>query len=150
VRVAKRFLFIALLCLAATVSATSVVSKPLAEMVREADHVVVATITRVDMVDGKGRLLTDPESRTGPGSANQMRLHLEVHEVIATRLPPVSRTIRVPLWMMWHYELGTMQKHLTGQRGIFLLTGRDYQPVYPANFQRSLDERAEIQRLLEH
>ncbi|MBB3276026.1 MULTISPECIES: hypothetical protein [unclassified Pseudoxanthomonas] len=149
-RVAKRFLFIALLCLAATVSATSVVPKPLAEMVREADHVVVATITRVDMVDGKGRLLTDPESRTGPGLANQMRLHLEVHEVIATRLPPVSRTIRVPLWMMWHYELGTMQKHLTGQRGIFLLTGRDYQPVYPANFQRSLDERAEIQRLLEH
>ncbi|WP_141455128.1 hypothetical protein [Pseudoxanthomonas sp. z9] len=149
-RAAKRFLFLALLCLAATVSATSVVPKPLVEMVREADHVVVATITRVDMVDGKGRLLTDPESRTGPGSANQMRLHLDVQEVISTRLPPVSRKIQVPLWRMWHYQLGSMQGQLTGQRGIFLLTGRDYQPVYPADFQRSLDEREEIQRLLTH
>ena len=147
---ARRFLFLALLCLAATAAATSVPPKPLAEMVREADHVVVATITRVDMVDGKGRPLTAPESRTGPGSANQMRLHLQVHEVIATRLPPVARTVRVPLWTMWHYQLGTMQEQLTGQRGIFLLTGRDYQPVYPAGFQRPLDERTEIQRLLAH
>jgi hypothetical protein len=144
----KRFLSLVLVCLAVTASATSVPPKPLADMVREADHVVVATITRVDMVDGKGRLLTDPEARTGPGLANQMRLHLDIHEVIFTRLPPVSRSVRVPLWTMWHYQLGGMQAQLTGQKGIFLLTGRGYQPVYPAGFQRPLDEREEIQRLL--
>lgn len=32
--------------------------------------------------------------------------------------------------------------------GIFLLKGDVYEPVYPAGFQRDLEERAEIVRLL--
>jgi hypothetical protein len=56
--------------------------------------------------------------------------------------------LRVPLWQAWHYILGTMQDDLTGATGIFLLKGGAYEPVYPAGFQRSLEERAEIVRLL--
>lgn len=53
----------------------------------------------------------------------------------------------VPLWTAWHYELGTMQDQLMGGSGIFLLK-RDGAPVYPADFQRPLTERDEIQRIL--
>lgn len=136
------------LCFAAFASATSVAPKPLAEMVEESDHVVAATIARIDMVDGKGRPVTDHKARTGPGLKNQMRFHLRVDEVLFTRTSTLPTTLPVPLWTMWHYELGTMQEELTGSTGIFLLKGDQFHPVYPAGFQRALDERDEIERLL--
>ncbi|MGJ7900830.1 hypothetical protein [Lysobacter sp. 1R34A] len=122
--------------------------KPLEEMVRHADHVVVATIESVDMVDGRGKPIVDPRARTGPGSKNQMRFNLRVKELLFTRSPMLPPTLRVPLWTAWHYELGNIQEQVTGSTGIFLLKGDDYQPVYPADFQRPLDERKEIERLL--
>lgn len=136
------------MCLPGLALATSVLPKPLEEMVREADHVVVAKIVSVDMVDGRGRPLTQRNARTGPGLPNQMRFNLEVQEVLFARTKPPPRTLRVPLWQMWHYSLGTMQDDLTGATGIFLLKGDAYEPVYPAGFQRDLEERAEIVRLL--
>lgn len=128
--------------------ATIVPPKPLEEMVREADLVVVARIASVDMVDGRGWPVTDRDARTGPGLPNQMRFNLEVKEVLFARTKPTPRTLRVPLWQAWHYMLGTMQDDLTGATGIFLLKGDTYEPVYPAGFQRALEERAEIVRLL--
>lgn len=128
--------------------ATSVAPKPLEEMVRQADHVVVATIESVDMVDGRGKPIVDPRARTGPGLKNQMRFNLRVKELLFTRSPMLPPTLRVPLWAAWHYQLGSMQEQMTGSTGIFLLKGDDYQPVYPAYFQRALEEREEIERLL--
>lgn len=128
--------------------ATIVTPKPLEEMVCEADLVVVARIAGVDMVDGRGRPVTDRDARTGPGLPNQMRFNLEVKEVLFARTKPTPRTLRVPLWQAWHYMLGTMQDDLTGTTGIFLLKGDTYEPVYPAGFQRALEERAEIVHLL--
>lgn len=144
----KTILLLLAMYLPSVALATSVVPKPLEEMVREADHVVVAKIVSVDLVDGRGRPLTDRDSGTGPGLPNQMRLNLEVQEVLFARTKPPSRMLRVPLWQMWHYSLGTMQDKLTGATGIFLLKGDVYEPVYPAGFQRALAERAEVVRLL--
>lgn len=144
----KAMLLLLTMCLPGPALATSVVPKPLEEMVREADHVVVAKIVSVDMVDGRGRPVTDRDARTGPGLPNQMRFNLEVQEVLFARGKPPSRMLRVPLWQAWHYPLGAMQDKLTGATGIFLLRGDAYEPVYPAGFQRALEEKAEILRLL--
>ena len=37
---------------------------------------------------------------------------------------------------------------LTGVAGIFLLKGDTYEPVYPAGFQRPLEEKSEVVRLI--
>lgn len=144
----KTMLLLLAMCLPNLALATSVAPKSLEEMVREADHVIIAKISSVDMVDGNGRPLTDREARTGPGLPNVMLLNLEVQEVLFARMKPPPRTLRMPLWQMWHYSLGTMQDGLTGDTGIFLLKGNNFEPVYPAHFQRDLEERAEIVRLL--
>lgn len=140
---------VAFLALSFSVSlfATSVAHKPLEDIVRESDHVVVATIASVDMVDGRGRPVTDPDARTGPGLSNQIRLNLQVKEVLFTRSSRLPHTLQVPLWTAWHYQLGNIQE-LTGATAIFLLEGDRYDPAYPAGFQRPLDEREAIEDLL--
>ena len=144
----KALLVMLAFCFAGVAAATSVPPKPLEEMVRESDHVVIATITRVDMVDGRRKPVTDRDARTGPGLTNEMRFHLKVEEVLFTRSNALSPGLMVPLWTMWHYGLGDMQDRVTGSRGIFLLKGESFEPTYPADFQRALDERPEIERLL--
>jgi hypothetical protein len=128
--------------------ATSVPPMPLEQMVREADHVVVARVSKVDMVDGRGRPVTDPEARTGPGLDNEIRLHLVVDEVLYTRNGQLPDTLVVPLWPMWHYTLESITEAASDTSGIFLLKGDGFEPAYPADFQRAADERAEIERLL--
>lgn len=143
-----RFILLLLALCIGSALATSVVPKPLEELVRESDVVVVATVTRVDMVDGHGRQVLDRSARTGPGLRNTIRLHLQLGEVLSGGSASLGPTMTVPLWTAWHYELGRMQEQLTGAIGIFLLK-RDGSPVYPAYFQRSLPERDEIQRILQ-
>ncbi len=75
-----------------------------------------------------------------------MRLHLKLEAALSGSAATPSAVI-VPLWSAWHYELGTMKDQLTGSRGIFLLRS-DFTPVYPASFQRAMDERGEIEQLL--
>lgn len=139
-----------LLCLGAIAPAlaTSVEPKPLAEMVAEADQIVRAKVVAVEMVDGKGRPLSNPEARTGPGSDNEIRLVLQVQEVLRPREGKVPATIRVPLWTMWHYTLGHIREATLGSESLFLLKGERHAPVYPMDFQRPLEERAEIQSLM--
>lgn len=96
----KAILLVLAICFPGVALATSVVPKPLEEMVREADHVVVAKIVSVDMVDGRGRSVTDRDFRTGPGLRNQLRFNLEVQEILFARTTPPPRTLRVPLWQM--------------------------------------------------
>lgn len=139
---------LALLLAAASAMATSVAPKSLEELVPQADEVVVATIVAVDVVDPKGRQLQGREARTGPGLDNRMRFHLEVEEVIHSSAGPVPHRLVVPLWSMWHYELDSMRAQVLGRRGIFLLSGKAHEPVYPAYFQRPVEERGEVEALL--
>lgn len=143
------WVLVQMLCIAGIASATSVKPRSLSELVRDSDHIVIATVSKVDMIDGKGKQLDDVKSRTGPGLQNQIRLHLAVHELIYTRsttqLPPV---IVMGLWQMWHYTLGHIRNATHDTTSIFLLKGDDFQPAYPAYFQRRVSERSEINRLL--
>jgi hypothetical protein len=144
----KTLLLLLMACLPGFALATSVPQKPLEDILRESDHVVVATIIGVEMVDGAGQPVTDPAARTGPGLDNRLRLLLQVKHVLFTRADRLPSTLLVPLRSMWHYELGDMQNGLVGSTGVFLLRGKNFQPAYPTYFQRSLDERPEIERLL--
>lgn len=129
-------------------SATSMEPKSLDQMVAASDHIVVATIRAVDVVNARGAPVLSPDARTGPGESNQMRLQLEISEVLSPRDGAVPVAVTVPLWKMWHYRLGTMQNELVGARGIFLLVGPQHAPVYPIGFQRSLEERQAILALI--
>lgn len=138
----------ALLACIGLAQATSVEHLSLDELVRKADHVVLATVVEVDMVDRRGRQVTDPEARTGPGRGNTIRLHLAVRDVLYSRELDVPATLVVPLWSAWHYTLGSITESAQGTQGIFLLEGERFLPAYPADFQRALEEREEILRIL--
>jgi hypothetical protein len=128
--------------------ATRVTPKGLEELVASADHILVARIDKVDMVDLKGKELL--EGRTGPGHTNTIRFHLTIEKggVLKSAGDPVPDQVLLRLWPEWHYTLATLRKQFQGQTYIFLLKGPDYQWVYPAGFNRPLSEKADIERLL--
>lgn len=128
--------------------ATSVAPKALEDIVADSDHVVLARVVAVDMVNAFGMRIEDPDARSGPGSRNRIRFHLEVREVLFTACRREPRNIVVPLWSAWHYRLGQMRDQVTGSDGVFLLKGAGFEPAYPAGFQRSLDERSAIEPLV--
>ncbi|MEH6420086.1 hypothetical protein [Pseudomonas sp. CGJS7] len=144
-----RYLLASLALLWATsASATSVAPRLLEQIVADADYVVVANIERVDMIDRRGRAVTDPEARTGPGGTNEIRFHLKVKEALFARSGAVPPTLVVPLWKMWHFTLGDMQEQASKEDSIFLLKGDRFEPAYPADFQRPMEEKARIKKLL--
>ncbi len=132
-----------------TASATSVAPMTLEQIVAQSDAAVIAKIEAVDMVDGQGHQVTDPAARTGPGSDNQIRLHLVLDEAVFTRTGPVPVRITVPLWQMWHYDLGQIQRQV-GQKSIFLLKGQKhtFEPAYYNDFQRPRSEGRKIRKLV--
>ncbi|WP_242108544.1 hypothetical protein [Luteimonas aquatica] len=143
-------LALALSCLIAPpAGATSVASKSLDEIVHGSDHALLATVVRVDMVDGLGRPVEDREARTGPGLRNRIRLHLDVREVLSTNCSRQPRRVTVALWSMWHYSLGAIRDQVQGSEGIFLLKGADFEPAYYEDFQRAIEERPQIQARLD-
>jgi len=138
-----------LLC-ANTAFATKVVTKPLNELVDNADHVVQVSIVNVDMIDSKGNVINDPDARTGPGLENTIRLHAEVQDkgILKTNTDHVPEIIVVELWPFWHYSLGQIQNESTNQDAIFLLKGESFEPITPSHFQRPVSERSEIIKLI--
>jgi hypothetical protein len=131
-------------------NATTVERRELSQLVRAADHVLVATVTKVDMVDGKGMEVKDRAAMTGPspGMQNEIRVHLEVRSVLFSRSKRPHEKPIVRLWKEWHYSLGQIQDAMVGNTSIFLLKGDRYDPVYPAYFERPVEERKRVEALL--
>jgi len=142
-------LLVVLCLMPARAGSTSVEFMPLEEIVGGSDHVLAAKIVRVDMVNRLGLQVRDRTARTGPGLPNQIRLHLEIGEVLFTTCRRQPRRVVVPLWQAWHYALGTMQDQLQGSTGIFLLIGAGFDPAYPNDFQRGMAERERIEPLVD-
>ena len=123
----------------------------LEEMATGADHILVGRVTGVDMIDGKGRQITDPEARTGPSLENQIRLEITVDEVLITNSENVPEVLYVPLASHLHYKLGQIQSahsEVSEQR-LMLLKGPSFEGILPGVFMRSLEEKAEVLRLRE-
>lgn len=133
-----------------SLSATSIVPKSLPELVAEADHVLVGTVTRVSMHGADGGEITDPKAKTGPGLPNELRLHvtLDPKGVIKTDKSPLPSEIVVPLWKMWHSTFESVRAGREGQTRIFLLKGDPMELVYPGGCELGVEKRAEIETLL--
>jgi hypothetical protein len=130
---------------------TSIQEKPLDELVAEADHVIVGRITRVSMRNWIGWNVRNLKARTGPGSKNEIRLHItvETNGVLKSGKKVFPRKLEVPLWRMWHYSLESI-KASEGETNIFLLKGETMERVYPRYFRRDLSEKAAILDLIKN
>jgi hypothetical protein len=82
----------------------------LEEMAQQADHILVGRVAGVDMVDGQGRPVKDPEARTGPSLDNTIRLLIQVDQVLMSNAAKVPDVIPVPLASHLHYKLGQIQE----------------------------------------
>jgi hypothetical protein len=142
-------LFLLVLLVPVQLFGTSINERPLEELVAEADHVIVGKITRVSMRNWIGWEVRNPKARTGPGSKNEIRLHIavETNGVLKTTKKDFPNELEVPLWRMWHYSLGSI-KASEGTTNIFLLKGEHMERVYPRYFRRDLSEKATVFNLI--
>lgn len=131
-------------------SATTIAHRGLMHHLRKADFVFVAQVVHVDLVDGQGAQILDPEAGTGPGLRNTLRLHLVRSKdgMIYSRSgeePPTE--LIVPLWPMWHMSLEWQQRSI-GRTSIFIVTGPPWALVYPGGCILDLERRAHVEETL--
>ncbi|WCE05807.1 hypothetical protein [Pseudoxanthomonas sp. JBR18] len=134
-----RWIVFALWLLAGTAAATSIVRIPIDAVLAKADHVLVATIVEVDMVDQHGRQVTDRDAVTGPGSTNAIRYKLHVEDVLKTNATHVPAVLVVNEWGGWHKKLGQEIRLKLGSRSVYFLSGPDFHPADVAQFRYRLD-----------
>lgn len=135
----KRWMLLLSLALATPAWATSIEPISLDALLAKTDHVLLATVTAVDMVDGHGKPVTDPQARTGPGSPNRIRYLVHVDRIVASEAADVPATLVVPEWPMWHYSLEQIQHGATGTQRVLFLRGPDFQPADIAQFSYPAD-----------
>ena len=119
------------------------------EMAQQADHILTGRVVGVDMVNGHGKLVTDPKARTGPGLDNTIRLRIEVEQVLVSSSSKVPKVIPVPLASHLHYTLGQIQEAHTkdSELRLILLKGNDFTGIKPGVFMRPLSDKDEVLRV---
>lgn len=138
--------------MAATIPLAAFASLPLqmspAEMAKEADHVLVGHVVRVDMVDGNGLPVLDDQARTGPGLNNVIRLHVAVDETLITTAERIPKRLLVPLDPLMHYSLGQIRSAHQNDATLrlLLLKGTDFSTIKPGIFFLPLQEKDEVLR----
>ena len=134
-----------------TVSATQVKDRSLADLVADADHVVIGKVETVKMYGLFGIPYPNPSARTGPGSSNELRWGISVQEsgVLYSKKEDFPAEFVIKLWSKWHMSLDGARSH-EGKSYILLLKGDDLQWVYPAFFYRELSEIEEIKALIKN
>ncbi len=136
--------------LAFTSFATSLPPRSLAQLVTDYDHVIIGKVTLVDMIDAKGKQITNLTARTGPGLYHTIRLNITVQTngVLLTNSKHVPPTLIIPLDSAWHYSLGQIKTAEEGQTRIFLLKGANFDFAYSAGCSRALSDRPQIEDLI--
>ena len=121
----------------------------LEEMAQQADHILVGRVAGVDMVDGRGNPVKDPEARTGPGLDNTIRLLIQVDQVLVSNATKVADVIPVPLASHLHYRLGQIQEAHEGDEEVrlVLLKGSEFVGIKPGVFLRPLTDKDTALRL---
>ncbi len=145
----RRILLALLLAIPTIATAGFPFEATLEEMATDADHVLIGRVTGVDMIDGAGNQVSDPEARTGPGLNNQIRLRIVVDVVIATNARHVPDEVFVPLASHLHYSLGQIQEaHAQeSEQRLILLKGERFEGIKPGVFMRAVDDTSEVMRL---
>lgn len=145
----RRILVAVLVLLPAIAIAGFPFEATLEEMATSADHILVGRVTGVDMIDGSGRPIEAPETRTGPGLANEIRLRIAVDEVVVTNARTVPKVLYVPLASHLHYSLGQIREaHAEeSEQRLILLKGPRFQGIKPGVFMLPLQDKKEVLRL---
>lgn len=110
------------------------------ELADQSDHVFVAHVIGVDMIDGKGRVIKDDDAMTGPSFENVIRLKVQIDEVLVTNAKEPPKELYIPLDPFMHYRLGEVKKAHAGENPKFLLllAGAKFAPPKPGVFRRDL------------
>jgi hypothetical protein len=128
-------------CLFVWLSFSSEASTPLdaslSDLACGADHVLVGRVIGVDMIDGKGRQISDPKATTGPGLKNQIRLAVAVDEVLQTTAKKVPKALKVALGDVKNAHAEPSSPVLV------FLRGKTFEPVIAGRFLWPIEARAE-------
>jgi hypothetical protein len=114
------------------------------ELAAKSDHVFVAHVVAVDMIDGKGRNVDDDDAKTGPGSENVIRLKVKIDEVLFTNAKESPKELYIPLDSFMHYRLKQVKEAHAGKNSKFLLllAGDKFTPPQAGVFRRDLTKKA--------
>ena len=145
----RRILLLVLALIPAFVSAGVPFEATAEEMARQADHILVGRVVGLDMVDGQGKLITDPKARTGPGLENTIRLRVHVEQILISTSVKVPNVIPVPLASHLHYTLGQIQGAHKGdsEPRLVLLRGNDFAGIKPGVFMLPLSDKDRVLRV---
>ena len=83
-----------------SIHATQIAPKTLIELMKDTDHVIIAKVTKVDMIDKDGKEVKNLDARTGPGETNEIRLHIKVvkNKILKTNAHTLPEALIIPLW----------------------------------------------------
>jgi hypothetical protein len=145
----KRLLLLAAVLFPVLALASLPLQATLQEMAASADHILVGTVVGVDMVDGDGKLLTDPNAMTWPGLPNVIRLQVRINKTLVSNAAIVPAQLAIPLDPFLHYRLGQIQEAHAGrqQAMLLMLKGPSFAPIKAGVFARPLADRAKALRL---
>lgn len=145
----KRIIGFVVLLVAVHAPATTPIFVDLTNAVNMADHVLVGTITKTDMIDANGKQVKKSSAMTGACSGLQLRYHVKVatNGVIATSTEPFPSKIIVPEWDKWIMSLNDARRR-EEKSFIFLLVGTNFNLACPGYSMRELSERTEIEAIL--
>ena len=132
------------------VNASLPIQVSLEKLVKETDHLLVGRVIGVDMIDGNGDEIVNPNARTGPGSQNKIRLIVSIDETIISDIKDVPQTLKIPLDPFMHFSLGQIKEAHRGKKYqvLFLLKGKDFQPPFDGIFRRSVSDKERVVELM--
>ncbi len=109
--------------------AVTAMKKSVPEMAAEADHVVTARVTDVDVVGRDGRpSKRDETSLTRP---EVIRLHVTVDSLpILKGGQGIPATLVLPLWRGWGHSRNDVKGDMLDKEFVFFLSGPDFSPLF--------------------
>jgi hypothetical protein len=113
--------------------------KSVPEMVREADHVVTARVTAVDVVGRDGQpSKRDETSLTRP---EVIRLHVAVDSLrILKGGDGIPSTLVLPLWRGWGHSRNDVTGDMLDKEFVFFLSGPEFSPLFLGEYYVPVDE----------
>ena len=123
---------------------TQVEWKSIDEITKEADHVFVGKITKIDYKDENGTIMD--EGSTGPGCDAEIRVHIQVDhsQILKTNAQTFPDSLIVPFWNRFHYSVRQF-KSWENHSFVFCLKGDSFERVYPAHWLYDLNYKEDIQ-----
>lgn len=101
------------------------------ELACRTDHVLMARVVDVELINSKGHVQKSGD--TGPGLGHTIRLILEVDEVVESNAAEVPQRLKFPLDSFVHYSVEQVRRVHEDDNAeyLVLLAGDRFQPLVP-------------------